>query len=789
MMKANLRARSAWIFQSRKDSVEAFLRQQDVSPSAVAELHHSTSCNGWDVGKPCGSIQATQYWPDYSEASYSLPPRDIGTTAFGNWDNISWSDTTQASQISHVTALDDFGWLHSTESLDPLPADVNQNNGELQVGQHLLANPAQSQFIQEQGASSQCELSGFDCTVSDFLAEAEFGEESQSTGSRPRACSQLDGITRTTSQNLSTSPWSLTQGALSPFSIDQSLSNSFHRHLTSSNLVRIYHDVLEHHLSCWLVEMTCPYRQSLDSTSVAALAPEWKTSWTNRILQRTVRLDNIANLYKVLDMTPSEQKAASNALKLAVLAFATQWAQGSTRASRRYSDSSRKGASDTSEDEFDRTLQRYFWNNAHRALQNVIEVDSYQVACAEIIFSMAQRPWHIARQAESENELQSWPSIRSQVQHIIHKDGPPTYAERAARRMHALKARCDSINKGFRSKDKQLNHGIAAMAREDRDTIGLLYWLAIMFDTVAAAMYERPIVVVDEECRYDVQRDVESCNGATGSYRWNYEVFLRTDSETCHRTQWPCSYEEAAKDIMKSGPVKVLLFRHVSYLQSALRQSAPGRQLEDIIFNAALIYDYWNRRHGVFFKEMVQDFPNVPQRIRGWFICISAHWHLAVLMLADVIEFIDDNDMGLEDAKNKRLATGMVARMRENSILELAGLGNVATIPSYVDAPPESPEFHPALNDGTILTEPWTMILIRAFSKASVLSLEEAENMRDARGTSTFIIGFKNKLQEAESCIKALCLLGKKSDMAGDLAEALQHAMINVRTGFIWHMM
>ncbi|KAF5590117.1 uncharacterized protein FSUBG_10955 [Fusarium subglutinans] len=721
-------------------------------------------------------MQASKHWLDYSEAFNSLSPRDIETTAFCNWDNMSWSDTTQASRLSHVAAPDDFGWLHSTESLDPLPSDVDENNGKLQVGQHLLANPAsqisaQSHFTQQQSASYQCELSGFDGTVSNFLAEVEFREEGRSTGSRSRAVSHLDGITRTTSPNYSISPWSLTQGALSPFSIDQSLSNSFHRHLTSSNLVKIYHDVLEHHLSCWLVEMTCPYRQSLDSASVAALAPEWKTSWTNRILQRTVRLDNIANSYKVLDMTPSEQKAASNALKLAVLAFATQWAQGSARARRRHSDSSQRGALGSSEDEFDRTLQRYFWTNAHRALQDVTELDSYQVACAEIIFSMAQRPWENAQQAEPETETQSWPSIRSQVQHIIHRDGPPTYAERAARRMHALKAKCDSINKGFRSKDKQLNHGITAMAREDRDTIGLLYWLAIMFDTVAAAMYERPIVVVDEECRYDVQRGVESCNGATGSYRWNYEVFLRTDSEICHRTQWPCSYEEAAKDIMTSGPVKVLLFRHVSYLQSALRQSAPGRQLEDMIFNAALIYDYWNRRHGVFFKEMVQDFPNVPQRIR------------------DVIEFIDDNDLGLEDAKNKRLAAGMVARMRENSTLELAGLGNVATIPSYVDAPPESPEFHPALNDGTILTEPWTMILIRAFSKASILSLEEAENMRDARGTSTFVVGFKNKLQEAESCIKALCLLGKKSDMAGDLAEALQHAMINVRTGFIRHMM
>ncbi|RBQ76051.1 hypothetical protein FVER53590_12458 [Fusarium verticillioides] len=757
----------------------------------MVESHGSTTCYDWNAGMPSGSMQALQYRPDYSEAFNSLPLGDMGTIAFGNWDNIPWLGTTQASQPSHVAASDDFGWLDSTESLDALPSDVNDNNGELQVGEHLLANPASatpagSHFMRHQNPSYGCELSGVDRAIPDFLAEAEDIEGCPRPDSRSRRGNHLDRVTRATSSNYSTSP---TQGALSPFSTDHSLSKSFHRHLTSSNLIKIYHDVLEHHLSCWLVEMTCPYRQSRDSTSVAALAPAWETSWTNRILQRTVRLDNIAQSCKVLDITPSEQKAASSALKLAVLAFATQWAQGSARASRRYSDSSQEAASDNSEEDFDRALQRHFWINAHRALQDVTEIDSYQVACAEIIFSMAQRPWNSVRKAESENRILTWPSVRSQVQHIIDKDDPPIYAERAARRMHTLKARCDSINKGFRSKDKQMNHGIAAMAREDRDTIGLLYWLAIMFDTVAATMYERPIVVVDEECRYDIQSDVELCNGATGAYRWNYEVFLRAGSQVSCRTQWPCSHEEAAKDIMISGPVKVLLFRHVSYLQNALRQSAPSRQLEDIIFNAALIYDYWNRRHGAFFKELVQGFPNVPQRIRGWFICISAHWHLAVLMLADIIEFIDDSDLGLDEAKHERMATGMVARLRENSTLELASLGNVATIPSYLDVAPESPEFHPSLNDGTILTEPWTMILIRAFSKASVFILEEAENMRDARGTSTFVVGFKQKLQEAENCIKVLWLLGKKSDMALALAEALQHAMVNMRAGFIWHLM
>jgi hypothetical protein len=311
-----------------------------------------------------------------------------------------------------------------------------------------------------------------------------------------------------------------------------------------------------------------------------------------------------------------------------------------------------------------------------------------------------------------------------------------------------------------------------------------------MFDTVAASMYERPVVVTDEECRYEVQRDVVPLCDTGLPYRWDYEIFLQTSGEVSYRTSWPCSYARAAEDVTRSAPVKVLLFRHVSYLQNALRKSSTPHQLEDIIFNTMLIYDYWNRTHGLFFKELVQDFANVPQRIRGWFICISAHWHLAVLMLADLLDFIDQNNLGLEGARNERSALCMIARLREDSCRELSDLGHVATLPTYLSTPSEdSPEFHHAVTEGTILTEPWTMILIRAFSQASVFFLERAKGLCDFRATSGFVCEFKTSLKEAENCIKALWLLGKKSDMAWDLAEALQQALRGLQNGFVRHIM
>ncbi|KAK0391846.1 hypothetical protein NLU13_1345 [Sarocladium strictum] len=675
--------------------------------------------------------------------------------------------------------------------LDPLPLAGVENNAEHLSESYTSGLPGSSQALEEQNTAYECEISGADCAVLDALIRIHGDQTNLSGGHGSRCGYRMELDSPATPSNYERLPTLLTRGSLSPFSIHQKLSLSFHRQMTTSNLFKIYHDVLEHHLSCWLIETTCPYRQG--SEAAGALAPNWKVSWTNRILQRTIRLDNVAQACKVIRLTPSEQRAASNTLQLAVLAFATQWAQGSARARRRYSSASQGStttSTQSSAEDFDRLLQQFFWSHAHRALQEAADIDCYQVACAEIIFSLAQRPLHDVHQ-DREYESQPFGDLRSLVQSILEKDGPPVYAERAARRMHTLKVRCDSIDKGLRPKNKHLSHGSANMAPEDRDTIGLLYWLAIMFDTVAATMYERPLVVVDDECRYEIQRDLGSCidRAPNGSYQWDYEVFLKGGSEISHRTHWPCSYDSAAEDVMMSGPIKVLLFRHVSYLQKALRQAAPNRQLEDILFNTALIYDYWNRSHGAFFQELIRNFPEVPQRIRGWFICISAHWHLAVLMLADLIEFIDQNSLGLEPAKCERLATRMVARMRENSALELSELGAVATLPTSFDMPPESPEFHHALNDGTVLTEPWTMMLIKAFSKASLFFLEEAENVRDASSTCTSALDFNRSLQKGERCIKVLWMLGKKSDMAWDLAEVLQHAMSSLRTRCIWHIM
>ena len=591
------------------------------------------------------------------------------------------------------------------------------------------------------------------------------------------------------------------RSSLSPFSIEQDMITASNYHLTSANLLQIYHDVLEHNLSCWLTEMTCPYQRG--SQTATQVQPEWGPSWSNRIYERTIKLDRVAQSWKLLQLTQSEDQAASKALHLAIMAFATQWAQGSHRHRARFSaqpfdhskDDTANGIGITHE--FDRILQHNFWDQARLALQQVADLESYRVACAEMIFGLTQKPWSPGNQSpgdkiETHGRKFATHSVMLQVHAIIRKEGPPIYMESAARKMHVLKYRCDALEKGLGKQCKNQEkgaHGIAAMSPEDRATIGLLYWLAIMLDTVSSSMNERPVVVLDEDCQHEAQKENRQAANMDQSLtrsRWDIDLFVQGSLEETHQIHWPCSYEAAAEDVTKSAPIKVLLFRHLSYLQNAIRKGFHEGQIEDIIRSTMSLYRYWNKTHGAFFGELVKDYNAVPQRVQGWFVCISAHWHLAALMLADLLEFIDENALGMADAASHRVTSQMAGRIRKHSAKELSDLARVATPPTR-DADlgvPQMSNFHHAVNEGTLLTEPWTMILIRAFTKACLIFLSEADE--SLRGTGSTLghntsHDFDRNMEQADDCIKGLWLLGKKSDMVREIAETFLLALKQLR--------
>ncbi|CAK7268194.1 hypothetical protein SEPCBS119000_002938 [Sporothrix epigloea] len=680
-------------------------------------------------------------------------------------------------------------------------------------------------------------------------------------------------------------------------SLEFQMATRINNETISESLLQIYHDVLEHNFTCWITEETCPYNvwarparhgpiYLLNNGGGAApiaiggrrtwsphaeYQQQFGPTWNNRVYRRVIELDKMAQAAKMMHFTAAQNSQISKALHLVIMAFATQWAQNSDRQREAYAAGSAT-TNNTNRAEFDRKLQRTQWQEARQALQDCADIECYRIVCAELIFSITQRPWEESEFAELElatsrtqsGEDFSLPpgheanspkakarrrrdAILSKLDEVISKDGPPVFVERAARKMHALKSKFDNYQLGFlgettqgrsNRRDGQDAHGIPDfsaqhLASEASQTVGLLYWLAVMFDTISASMTERPVVLADDESQHEAaehevmfpDRGPASSTGPAGntesislqdiaqtmfshgnintnssanfvdfstpSYsgkknnRWRIDLFIQDDPNRQSNAQayhFPCPYDDAARIVTRCAPVKVLLYRQVLYMQSMLRKPYLhyGAPIEEVVQDTLMVYGYWNLTYGAFFRELIHHYAVVPTRIRGWFVCLLAHWHLGALLMADLLEKIDENRVGNDVSRASRTNAGTVERIRRSSALQLADLARVAT-PLMVNAEsdPSMPDFHYAVREGTILTEPWTMLLIRAFTKASVLHLHMAEDIHD-QGSAELLLedeASRESLRLSEECIQAMWYLGKKSDMARNVAMVLSRAI------------
>ncbi|KAG5800540.1 hypothetical protein H9Q69_000427 [Fusarium xylarioides] len=599
----------------------------------------------------------------------------------------------------------------------------------------------------------------------------------------------------------------------SPFTSDSLIMQTSNRYMITESLLQIYHDVLENNLACWLAEENCPYKLQVVARASPApepnlgatpgpsrhnpnLPPEWGAAWSNRMYRRVVELDRAAQSARLINLTRSESQAASRVLDLVIMAFTTQWAQGNRR-QERFSMGANDFATEADDladalnQEFEESLQQSVWEQAKRALQDVVDVESYRVIYAELIFGLTQKPW-----ASDEYQQKSFGSKKGksgkgikenampEIIEIMSQEGPHIYLERATRKIHALKFRFEASESGFMETSKK--HAPRRLTEENRRTIGLLYWLAVMFDTVSSSMNERPVALADEDCQHEDADQIlaDSMRAAQksrrGSQRWEMELFIQDDAaKPTVGTRWPCSYDDAMQMVAKSAPVKILIYRHLSYLQNALRKRECPQAIEEIIQQTTLLYRYWNMTHGAFFRDLIRHYDTVPPRIRSWFFCIAVPWHLGALMLADVLEFIDKNNYGLDQARQKRLSGNVAARIRKASAIELADLAQVTTPRLFQEAginAAQLPDYHFAVSEGPLLTEPWTVILIRGFTKACLFHLDMADDFQQHEGD---LLGhddsedFQDSLRRAEYCIRALWCLGKKSEMSRNITKVL----------------
>jgi hypothetical protein len=579
-------------------------------------------------------------------------------------------------------------------------------------------------------------------------------------------------------------------------SLVSSTSNAF----LTDGLLRIYHNSFENALSCWVTERTCPYKTKAAISKVGEARPDW-----NSVYHHVFRLDRLAANIRGRQLTFTEDQAAAKALNLAIFAFATQWAQSSQRSNARYPFGGTESDTDTfgsdnvvsSEPAFDRSLQVNAWHEAHNALHGVSEIESFRVVLAQMVFALTQKPLEDSglerkvsacqpeeKQSEVDRGLDECDDLLSKLNLAIDADGPPTHMEQGLRLIHSLRSRMAMMN--VKPHQRHYRASTSRLEEADRAAVDLLFWLGVMFDTLSAAMNKRPLVVSDEDSdiypsapeymTVDSEELMASTTRSEGL--WDGYLFARQDSRLqVSPVRWPCSFDEAAALLCDAAPAKVLLFRKVTRIQTLVTRNAHGPKIETSLQAALDVHAHWTKLYAPFIRDCIQHHDQLHPRIQSWYTCLAGHWYLAVLLLADLIEIVDVSEIGVESLRARRASTGFVASFRKTNCQIVSELASRAC-PRDDASFSQSRDFHFALNQGSLLTEPWTAVMIRVFAKAGVLLLE-SETMLPLDDLADTEDDFKR----ADDCVRALWYLGRKSDMALAAAKILGNALKEKRKG------
>lgn len=561
-------------------------------------------------------------------------------------------------------------------------------------------------------------------------------------------------------------------------------ASEYARSTMTRNLIRIYHDSMENALSCWLTEHNCPYSDSISTILPTGERKEWGPNWSNRMCIRVCQLDRVSSSIRGRPLSPQEDKTAARVLHLAIIAFASQWTQHAQRGT---------GLSipePISRDE--RSIREYVWNEARHALEHSTRIPSFRIIFANIIFSLTQSP---LEHAEDRGLGQ-----------LLENDGAPTFLETANRQLFTFRhkfvrltrenparvmdIRKESSDSSFSDESEILNAQESIQSdpllssHEHRSTLGLLFWLGVMFDTLSAAMYQRPLVVSDEDSQIASASPIISHvkNPLSLNHVPNSEIrkrkdvwddfFLRPSTQRDEisngQLRWPCSYDEAAAVLSEATPVKVLLYRRVTQLQTLVYRGASCDKLEEIIQKTLQVYQHWNYTYQRFMLDCVENHELLPSRIQSWYVILDGHWHLATMLLADTIEGIDKGRLGSESEREARISTNFVSTLKTEHAFAVGGLARASL---QGQNPSMYHNFHDSLNEVAFLVEPWTVVLTHSFAKAAQISIESL----DLPGEHSVLS--ESFRQNCQFCICALQYLGRKSDMAFMVARNLSRSL------------
>lgn len=596
--------------------------------------------------------------------------------------------------------------------------------------------------------------------------------------------------------------------------LGQKVAEAHMRYTVTQDLFRIYHDSMENNLACWVTEQTCPYSvfRNAPGTNAREHMPsvKWRggsAKWEDRFCAQACLLDRAYSHVRERKLTAIEEKNVSHAFHKAIMAFAMQWARRKTD---RGLKSPNSGIAKATED---------CWNEAYRSLQICAGVESIRVLYACLIFGLTARP----RPCPSDHELldmarmdeESSPfgvfssqapsqrkhaaSIPSVLQELLDADQATEFLEHAARQLRMIRNKLEE-RKIHRGSCAAESHGFGT---HELDTFNLIFWMGVVFETVHSPVFKRPIVITEEDCAIHIPSNSCAFNDPLPSYSssaaaaaaadelqqklplWGDMLLQQRAADVDARKIEPGSFstfEDIAEIISEAATIKTLLFRRVSQLQASIREIAPADRVERFIQETLRVIGFWDRSYGQHMKQYMQQHDSLLPRLQSWYCLILGHWQLGVLLFCEAVEEADQGGLSPRCRLEHRETSQSVTRLRMRTALAACNLAKACLHTHKKDPTSVEPAlFHDVFQPAALLFEPSTTLLVRLFTKAALLLIDE---ISEDECEYMMLDPSKSLIkQHVNLCIKALECVGAVTNVAVLMASHVSQKLTQAISG------
>ncbi|KAN0061772.1 hypothetical protein ACQY0O_005765 [Thecaphora frezii] len=544
---------------------------------------------------------------------------------------------------------------------------------------------------------------------------------------------------------------------------DVRIATNLDRIFLNEDLVNIYEGAAEQALRCWVTNTNTPYLFEADGIREpwAGKTLHWKVCVLDQEAQNFVRGPQMH--------LASSEKAVREALHAVMLAFAAQW----PRHRQTIGEHSKLQPSDWPADEARIRLE--LWKRARDKLMAVADVWSFRIIFALILFAWTEKPKevpaHAHWQADDTQRVAAWTALYENSATETSTWQDPAEASTmmlatAGRKLLQFRNRLQSLCRrgvdpwslGPSANGRPLDANEVQRRRLQASllekTYHNLFWLGVMIDTETAVLRKHPPVICDDDTdlvqqsvlsnlpgfnsrgaeigdiapaqqRRQQQRPLGHGVRGQGQIRKIWDEVILSSSQQRQATFariWPSSEEAALRTLAFSAPVKVLLFRHIGRLQAAYWRQADADVIERHIQQGLEVVHHWYLTYQPFLESCIVHHSTLPLSIQSWYTLITVPWNLAVLLLVELAQTVDQACLSDPQARRQREQGETFGVLRKRACNQTAAL--VHAVQTH-----ERQERFAAQGQGTgafafvhsaggsvLHTEPWAEIMVCSFS-------------------------------------------------------------------------